>query len=189
MGGGYYGLVQEYAAGKTLEMMLLDGDLDKLTLSEKLDLACQLCDAVDHCHKHNIIHQNIHPGHIIVNPETLNVTLVPTSTTALIGDAGRFRGLGETRYLSPESVLDNRAITYREDVWSLGMVLAEIFTGFRPYLNHPDLFSASDYAVFHENNRELPRFRQAQQHIYRVKHLDIPYRRVIEGRCSVDDSV
>ncbi|XP_070576097.1 uncharacterized protein [Ptychodera flava] len=160
IGNDRYGLVQEYVAGKTLEMMSFDGDLNKLTVSQKLYLACQLCDVVAHFHRHDVIHQNINPGHIIVDPETLKITLVPSSTAALICDAGRFRGLGESRYLSPESMMDNRAITFREDVWSVGMVLAEIFTGFRPYSDHPELFSSTDYEMFHQKNQELPRFRQ-----------------------------
>ncbi|XP_070576294.1 uncharacterized protein [Ptychodera flava] len=160
IGGDRYGLVQEYAAGKTLEMMSFDGDLDKITVSQKLNLAYQLCNPVAHFHKHDVIHQNIHPGHIIVDPKTLKVTVLPSSTASLIGEAGRFRGLGESRYLSPESMMDNRAITFREDVWSVGMVLAEIFTGVRPYSNHPELFSSSDYEMFHQKNQELPRFRQ-----------------------------
>ncbi|XP_070539567.1 glycogen synthase kinase-3-like [Ptychodera flava] len=154
------GAKQQCTAGKSLEVMSFDGDLHNFTTLQKLQLACQLCNVVSDLHKRDVIHQNIDPGHIMVSPETLNVTLVSSSTAALIGDAGRFRGLGENRYLSPESVLDNGAITCLVDVWSLGMVLAEIFTGFRPYFNHPDLFSTSDYKSFHEKNQELPRFRQ-----------------------------
>ena len=93
-----------------------------------------------------------------INPETLELKLVPNSTAALISEASPYRGLSNPRYLSPESLLNKEQITFGEDIWSVGMVLAEIFTGFRPHFDNPELCSEADFTAYHQQCEGVPRY-------------------------------
>src|ERR1043165_5506520 len=53
-------IVMEYVPGETLEHIIHnDGALD---LSVALDYTCQICNAVDHAHKQNVLHRDLRPA-------------------------------------------------------------------------------------------------------------------------------
>ena len=60
--------------------------------------------------------------------------------------------------MAPEAVLDRGVTSFKEDVWSLGMVLALLFTGLVPY--HSELFGVSDFMDLHKANEDRPRYFQ-----------------------------
>src|SRR5207247_628061 len=57
-------IVMEFVPGETLEAILArDGALE---LALALDYICQICNAVDHAHRHGVLHRDLRPSNVIV---------------------------------------------------------------------------------------------------------------------------
>ncbi len=118
-----------------------------LPLEESLDIARQICDALDHAHEKNIIHRDLKPANVKVTPEgrvkVLDFGLAkaflaePDSTpldsqspTLPLRIAPTIPGviLGTPSYMSPEQAR-GKAVDKRTDIFALGCVLYELLTG------------------------------------------------------------
>jgi PAS domain S-box-containing protein len=108
-------------------------------LSGFLQIAIALTDILGRVHAAGIIHKDITPGNIVLNPDTGVVKIID------FGIATRFdrtnptfsspHGLeGTLAYLSPEQTgRMNRLLDYRTDFYSLGATFYELLTGQRPF--------------------------------------------------------
>lgn len=117
----------EYVEGQSLLDLLARSR--SLKGREFMEIAMDLCAAVAACHRAGVVHCDIKPSNILVTPSRTVLTdlgfAVPVrsySTTAM--------GVGARLYTSPEQRSGSR-IDYRSDIYSLGLVLFEMITGFR----------------------------------------------------------
>ncbi|MBE8989604.1 ATP-binding sensor histidine kinase [Nostoc sp. LEGE 12450] len=108
-------------------------------LQEFLRIAIALCNSLDVLYRERIIHKDIKPANILINPETKQVKLIdfsiasllPRETQTLIS-ANVLEGT--LSYLSPEQTgRMNRGIDYRTDFYSLGVTFYELLTGKLPF--------------------------------------------------------
>ncbi|PZV13655.1 MAG: hypothetical protein DCF22_10260 [Leptolyngbya sp.] len=112
---------------------------DPLTIADFLAIALQLCDILSELYHHRIIHKDIKPANILINPETKQVKLIDFSIASLLPretqDIQNPNGLeGTLAYLSPEQTgRMNRGIDYRSDYYSLGVTFFELLTGQLPF--------------------------------------------------------
>ena len=68
-------IVMEYVPGETLESMVArTGPLD---IPIALDYTCQICNALDHAHRHGVLHRDLRPSNVLVSESGL--VKVPTS--------------------------------------------------------------------------------------------------------------
>ena len=142
-------IAMEYVQGETLRDRL---NARSLTVSEALDIACQATAAVGSAHGARIVHRDIKPENIMVRPDgyvkvldfglakLLEGSAEETRPTTLKTEPGTV--MGTVDYMSPEQ-LRGLAIDERTDVFSLGAVLYEMFTGRAPF----DAPSKSDRAA------------------------------------------
>lgn len=141
---GRFGLAMEWVDGKTLdawaERVRGANDLTPRARRDRLLAAMVgLCDALDHAHRHGVIHRDLKPGNVLVDgsdqPRVLDFGIAIESHRT---DEPRMTMTGEIActlcYAAPELLGDERAAAdTRSDVYSLGVILHEILTGRRPH--------------------------------------------------------
>ncbi|MDZ8087191.1 MAG: AAA family ATPase [Nostoc sp. DedQUE12b] len=112
------------------------------SLIEFLQIAIALCNTLDILIRHRIIHKDIKPANILINPETKEVKLIDFSIASLLPRETQVLMSpnvleGTLGYLSPEQTgRMNRGIDYRTDFYSLGVTFYELLTGQLPFKSH-----------------------------------------------------
>ncbi len=105
-------------------------------------LAFAVARALGDVHARDVIHKDINPRNILMNPATREVKLIDFSVSTELGRgrAAQHTGLeGTLAYLSPEQTgRMNCDVDYRTDYYSLGATLFELLTGTQPF-SAPDV--------------------------------------------------
>ncbi len=122
-------IVMEFVPGETLEAIIArDGALD---LPLALDYTCQICNAVDHAHRHGVLHRDLRPSNVLVSDNgLLKVADFGTSRFLEIAAHGT-TVIGSPPYMAPEQ-FHGKAV-FASDVYSLGVTMYQMFTGVLPY--------------------------------------------------------
>ncbi|MBD2441321.1 AAA family ATPase, partial [Nostoc sp. FACHB-110] len=109
------------------------------SLEEFLLIAITLCDILNLLYHERIIHKDIKPSNILINPETKQIKLIDFSIASLLPRETQTlvnpKVLeGTLAYVSPEQTgRMNRGIDYRTDFYSLGVTFYELLTGELPF--------------------------------------------------------
>ncbi|MDZ7967512.1 MAG: AAA family ATPase [Nostoc sp. DedSLP03] len=112
---------------------------NQYTLTEFLDIAIALSNILEGLYRHRVIHKDIKPANILINPETKQVKLIDFSIASLLPRETREIHNpnvleGTLAYLSPEQTgRMNRGIDYRSDYYSLGVTFYELLAGHLPF--------------------------------------------------------
>jgi serine/threonine-protein kinase len=110
----------------------------RLPLDDVLRIGCQVAEALDYAHRHNIVHRDIKPENILLDEEERALVTdfgVARAITAAGQEPLTAAGLvvGTPAYVSPEQVFADLELDGRSDVYSLGCVLFELLTGEPPF--------------------------------------------------------
>jgi serine/threonine protein kinase len=101
------------------------GDIKQYDIKENFDVFNQLCKGIKDCHDNYITHGDIKHENIIIF-EDGKIKLCDFGHSFLYGQ--HIEGIGSLNFKSPE-VIDNEIVDYKCDIWALGVILYEIFTG------------------------------------------------------------
>ncbi|MCP4133718.1 MAG: AAA family ATPase [bacterium] len=129
-------ILLEDFGGESLEKLL---PIQQPNMEEKLSLAIQMTEALRQVHVQNIMHKDINPSNFVWNRETSQVKIIDFGiSTELSRENPEVRNPnvleGTLNYISPEQTgRMNRAMDYRTDMYSLGVLLYELFTGELPF--------------------------------------------------------
>ena len=130
-------IVMEFVPGETLESVIArDGALE---LSRALDYTCQICNAVDHAHRHGVLHRDLRPANVLVAESgMLKVADFGTSRFLEIAAHGT-TVIGSPPYMAPEQ-FHGKAV-FASDLYSVGLTMYQMLTGMLPYdtPSHADL--------------------------------------------------
>ena len=126
-------LVMEYIDGTPVTTYC---DRKQLNLRQRLVMFTKICDAVQVAHQNLIVHRDIKPGNILVTHEG-EPKLLDFGIAKLLDPDGdpqtqTQKGLLTPSYASPEQLL-GKSVTTGSDVYSLGVLLFELLTGYRPH--------------------------------------------------------
>ncbi|WP_373540650.1 AAA family ATPase [Chamaesiphon sp.] len=131
-----YALVMEDFGGVTLERYRQH---HRLSPVDVLQIAIQLADTLHALGRERIVHKDIKPANILINPETREVKLIdfsiasrlPRETPELVSPS---LVEGTLAYLAPEQTgRMNRGLDYRTDFYAVGVTLYELLTGKLPF--------------------------------------------------------
>lgn len=126
-------IVMEYVKGQSLKALI--EERGPLPLRLAINYACQIAQALDHAHRHGIIHRDIKPHNILINSDgrvkvtDFGIAQAVTSSTLTYNNGAI---LGSVHYFSPEQARGGQT-GEKADIYSLGIVLYEMLTGRVPY--------------------------------------------------------
>jgi serine/threonine protein kinase len=126
-------IVMEFVAGQSLEKLLLSKEDRKLPPQEALQLALEVAEALDCAHSRGVIHRDVKPANILLTKDghakiaDFGVAKLNLASATVSG-----RTLGTPAYMSPEQ-LNGDPVDGRSDLFSLGVILYTILTGYKPF--------------------------------------------------------
>src|SRR6476646_1803580 len=138
-------IASELIEGETLRQRLMRG---RIEVGEAVDIAIQVASALAAAHATGIVHRDINPGNIMLRPDgyvkVLDFGIAKLAEPAFaeatadvaepvtLADTNLGSILGTVRYMSPEQA-SGESVDKRTDIWSLGVVLYEMVTGYYPF--------------------------------------------------------
>jgi serine/threonine-protein kinase len=122
----------EYVDGEDLGSLLRR--IGRLPGDKAIEFARRLCAGVAAAHERGVLHRDLKPANVMIDGRgqvlIMDFGLAAVAETIAGGDIRS----GTPAYMAPEQ-RDGREVTVRSDIYSLGMVLGEMFTGQRPAEN------------------------------------------------------
>jgi len=120
----------EYVDGEDLASLLTR--IGRLAADKAIEIARRICAGLGAAHDRGVIHRDLKPQNVMINKRG-EVVIMDFGLAAIAQElSGAEARNGTPAYMSPEQ-LRGAAVTIKSDLYSLGLVLYEIFTGKRPY--------------------------------------------------------
>ena len=121
-------LTMEYVDGEDLSSLLRR--IGRFPQEKAIEVARQICAGVAAAHERGVLHRDLKPANVMIDGDG-HVRLTDFGLAAIAGSVDNVRA-GTPAYMAPEQ-LAGREVTPRSDIYALGLVLFELFTGKRVF--------------------------------------------------------
>jgi len=121
-------LTMEYVDGEDLATLLRR--IGRLPQDKAIDIARQLCAGIAAAHERGVLHRDLKPANVMIDADG-NVRITDFGLAVAAGDVTASRA-GTPQYMAPEQ-LTGGAASVKTDVYALGLILFEMFTGKRVF--------------------------------------------------------
>jgi serine/threonine protein kinase len=125
--GGVAYTSMEFVEGESLRSVL--NRFGSLPLRKGIDLTFQICSGLKEAHAQGIVHRDLKPENVMVDSQG-NVKIMDFGIARSMEAVTRLTGamVGTPAYMAPEQA-EGKPVDCRTDIYSLGLILYEIFTG------------------------------------------------------------
>lgn len=120
--------VMEYIQGSELSEVIHQ---EKLSLNNKIGLLMQICKGMAAAHKNGVIHRDIKPSNFLLDGEG-HLYILDFGIAWLAASGKPENIVGTPDYMSPEQFTHPEQVTWRSDIYSLGIVMYEMLIGTLP---------------------------------------------------------
>jgi len=140
--GDTYYFVMEVVEGKSLDVLIKKGSL---SFEKKIRILIEVCKGLSYAHKKGVIHRDIKPANILIGEDEevkisdFGLARILFSSVGRGLQGGDYQNLtttnmavGTLRYMAPEQKSDSKRVDHRADIFSLGVMAYEMFTGRDP---------------------------------------------------------
>jgi serine/threonine protein kinase len=185
--GQYYVVTEHIQGARTLAAYCRPDNL--LRVDDVVELIYKCAKALHYAHSRGVIHRDIKPSNIMLTID--NDVRIIDFGIAICADAdiSRIEGIaGSPSYMSPEQV-QSEDLTPASDIYSLGAVLYELLTGFRPFRadNLSKLLHQIVYATpppIHTYRDDLP---EELEEVVAMTMQKVPTKRCANGNAMAAD--
>jgi Tol biopolymer transport system component len=123
-------IVMDFVDGQTLREKM-----GSISAKQAIDIGVQIADGLAAAHEKGIVHRDVKPENVMVRRDGI-AQIMDFGLAKLRGNVSRLTREGSTvgtaGYMSPEQV-QGQEVDHRSDIFSLGVVLYELFTGRTPF--------------------------------------------------------
>ena len=144
-------IVMAYYEGESLAQRIRNGPL---SIHDSIDIASQMAKGLAEAHARGIVHRDVKPSNVMLTTSGL-VKIVDFGLARVVSDqtASQSTGIpGTVRYMAPEQAMGHK-VDQRCDIWALGVVFAEMLTGFTPFPG--ETIPAMLFAILNEAPRNI----------------------------------
>ena len=145
-------IVMAYYVGETLARKLLRGPLP---VPDAVNIAIQMTEGLAAAHAGAVVHRDIKPSNVILTQRGV-IKVVDFGLARLASSTGSTQSMstaGTIGYMSPEQTTGQPGVDQRTDIWAIGIVLAEMLTGQKPFQR--DSPAATIFAILNEPPRPM----------------------------------
>jgi predicted Ser/Thr protein kinase len=125
---GRHFLSMEYIDGEDLAGLIRR--IGHLPKDKAVQIARQLCAGLAAAHEQGVLHRDLKPANVMIDGR--GRARITDFGLAVLGEGSERGGAGTPAYMAPEQ-LAGEAATVQSDIYALGLVLYELFTGHRPF--------------------------------------------------------
>ena len=134
--GGLYYFAMEFVDGPSLQDLLKQ---EQMSMDLLFDVACQVCDGLEYAHRKGIVHRDMNPGNVLYEQATglakiadFGIARLTKKPEEMITLTATNVGMGTMNYMAPEQKTDAASVDHRADIYSVGVMIYEMFTGKLP---------------------------------------------------------
>lgn len=132
--GGLLYMAMQYIKGANLGDVLASYRADKefIEPADAQRIIREVCLALDYAHSQGVIHRDVKPANIILDQQGRAI-LTDFGLALLIDFGTRGEIFGSPHYMAPEQAISSAAAVPQSDLYSIGVILYEMFTGQVPF--------------------------------------------------------